>query len=65
MQKKDPVDISRRLLRDYDIHIYPGDIFTWLDSVIRLLEAMGRIALAFNKKKLVHEFKQLIKVIEN
>ncbi len=65
MQKKDPVDISRRLLRDYDIHIYPGDIFTWLDSVIRLLEAMGRIALAFNKKKLVHEFKRLIKVIEN
>lgn len=65
MQKKDPVEISRRLLRDYDIHIYPGDIFTWLDSVIRLLEAMGRIALAFNKKKLAHEFKQLIKVIEN
>mgnify|MGYP000919444302 CR=1 FL=1 len=65
MQKKDPVEISRRLLRDYDIHIYPGDIFNWLDSVIRLLEAMGRIALAFNKKKLVHEFKQLIKVIEN
>ena len=65
MQKKDPVEISRRLLRDYDIHIYPGDIFTWLDSVIRLLEAMGRIAFAFNKKKLAHEFKQLIKVIEN
>lgn len=65
MQKKDPVEISRKLLRDYDIHIYPGDIFTWLDSVIRLLEAMGRIAFAFNKKKLAHEFKQLIKVIEN
>jgi len=65
MQKKDPVEISRKLLRDYDIHIYPGDIFTWLDSVIRLLEAMGRIAFVFNKKKLAHEFKQLIKVIEN
>ncbi|HPX77396.1 MAG TPA: DEAD/DEAH box helicase [Methanobacterium sp.] len=65
LQKKDPVEISRRLLRDYDIHIYPGDIFTWLDSVIRMLEAMRRIAFAFNKKKLAGEFKQLIKEIEN
>ncbi|HEY0196213.1 MAG TPA: DUF5814 domain-containing protein, partial [Methanobacterium sp.] len=65
MQKKDPVEISRRLLRDYDIHIYPGDIFTWLDQVIRLLEAMGRIAFAFNQKHLVREFKQLVREIEN
>ncbi len=65
MQKKDPVEIGRRLLRDYDIHIYPGDIFSWLDSVIRLLEAMRRIAFAFNKKQLAGDFNQLIREIEN
>lgn len=65
MQKKDPVDISRRLLRDYDIQIYPGDIFNWLDSVIRMLEAMGRIAYAFRKRNLAREFKGLIREIEN
>jgi len=65
MQKKDPVEISRRLLRDYDIHIYPGDIFSWLDYVIRMLEAMRRIAFAFNKKASAGKFKQLIREIEN
>ena len=65
MQKKDPVDISRRLLRDHDIHIYAGDIFSWLDSVIRMFEAMRRIALSFGKKKVAVECTRLIKEIEN
>ena len=65
LNKKDPVEISRKLLRDYDIHIYPGDIFSWLDSVIRMLEAMVRIAFAFNRKKSAYQFKKLIKEIEN
>lgn len=65
MQKKDPVDISRRFLKDYDIHIYPGDIFNWLDSVIRLLEAMRRISSAFNQKEIADRLYRLIKKIEN
>jgi helicase len=65
LQKKDPVEISRRLLRDYDIHIYPGDIFSWLDSVIHLLEAMRRIAFAFNNKEAARKFRNLIRDIEN
>ncbi|HTX60801.1 MAG TPA: DUF5814 domain-containing protein, partial [Methanobacterium sp.] len=65
LQKKDPMEISRRFLRDYDIHIYPGDIFSWLDSVIRILEAMRRIAFAFNKKEAATKFKRLIRDIEN
>lgn len=65
LQKRDPVEISRRLLRDYDVHIYPGDIFSWLDQIIRLLEAMRRIAFAYGKKKLAFEFKKFIKEIEN
>lgn len=63
--KKDPVDISRKLMRDYDIHIYAGDIFSWLDAVIRMLEAVKRIALAFGRKKVVGECNRLIREIEN
>jgi len=48
----------------YDIHIYPGDIFTWLDQVIRTLEAISRIALTFNNKKTSNRCNTLIKKIE-
>ena len=37
MLKYDPADISKKLLKDYGIHAYAGDIFSWLDSLIRAL----------------------------
>ena len=65
MLKYDPADISKKLLKDYGIHAYAGDIFSWLDSIIRALEAVRRIADAFNNVKMVKECSQLIKKIEN
>ncbi|WP_048190004.1 DUF5814 domain-containing protein [Methanobacterium sp. SMA-27] len=65
MLKYDPADISKKLLKDYGIHAYAGDIFSWLDSVIRALESVRRISNSFNKVKLVNECNQLIKKIEN
>jgi putative ATP-dependent RNA helicase len=65
LNKKDPINISRKLLRDYEIHAYAGDIFSWLDSLIRMLEAVRRIAQAYDKKKVVKECNRLIKEIEN
>lgn len=62
---RDPVDISRKLMRDYEIHAYAGDIFSWLDSVIRMLEAVRRIADSFGNKKVVRECNRLIREIEN
>ncbi len=59
-----PNAISRYFMTNYDIHIYPGDIFSWLDSVIRMLESISRISLAFNNKKTSNECKRLIKKIE-
>lgn len=59
-----PNAISKYFMTNYDIHIYPGDIFSWLDSVIRMLEAISRISLAFNNKKTSNECKRLIKKIE-
>lgn len=60
-----PDSISRYFMTNYDVQIYPGDIFTWLDQVIRSLEAISRIALAFNNKKTSEFCRELIKKIEN
>ncbi len=65
MLKKDPVDISKKLLKGYQIHSYAGDIFSWLDSVIRTLEAIRRIANAFKNQKIAKECSRLIRTIEN
>ncbi|MCZ3367034.1 MULTISPECIES: DUF5814 domain-containing protein [Methanobacterium] len=65
MLHKDPVDISKKLLKKYQIHSYAGDIFSWLDSVIRTLEAIRRIANAFKNHKVANECSRLIKTIEN
>jgi helicase len=65
LSKRDPVDIRRKLMRDYEIHAYAGDIFSWLDSLIRMLEAVRRIAQAFGRKKVVGECNRLIRQIEN
>jgi archaea-specific helicase len=64
LKKRDPVDITRKLLRDYQIHAYPGDIFSWLDALIRALESVKRISQAFKLNKLAKETSILIKSIE-
>ncbi|NYB52185.1 MAG: DEAD/DEAH box helicase [Methanobacteriaceae archaeon] len=65
LKHRDPVDISKKLMRDYEIHAYAGDIFSWLDSLIRMLEAVRRIANAYSNKKVVHECNRLVREIEN
>lgn len=64
LKKKDPIEISRKLLRNYQIQTYPGDVFSWLDSFVRNLEAIERIANAYNKKKYAETAKKIIKRIE-
>ncbi len=63
--KMDPLEISKRLMRNYQIHTYSGDIFSWLDSIIRTLEAIRRIAKVFGNSKVLSESSKLIKAIEN
>lgn len=65
LQGWDPNRISKYFMTNYDVHIYPGDIFSWLDQVIRTLEAISRISLAFNNKKLSNKCNYLIKKIES
>lgn len=65
MLKLDPADISKKLMKEYGIHAYAGDIFSWLDSIIRALESVRRIADAFNRGRIVKQCNQFIKKIEN
>ena len=61
---KDPIDISKNLLKTYQIQAYPGDIFSWLDTYVRNLDAIKRVANAFGKKKIVKATNDLIRIIE-
>ena len=62
---KDPIDISNALLKEYQIQTYPGDIFSWLDTYVRNLDAIRRIAKAFGKKEIVQVSEKLMKIVES
>ena len=62
---KDPQDISNKLFRKYQIQVYPGDIFSWLDNFVKNLDAIKRISSSFNKHNIVKKTNYLIKKIEN
>lgn len=64
LKKQDPVDITKKLLKKYQIHAYPGDIFSWLDALVRMLEATKRIATALHYHKKAKECARIIKAIE-
>ena len=65
LNKKDPIDISKSLLKEYQIQTYPGDIFSWLDSYVRNLDAIRRIAKAFGEKDIAVMSEKLMKIIES
>lgn len=65
LKGKDPVDISNILFKKYQIQVYPGDIFSWLDNFIKNLDAIKRIAESFNKINIVKKTNYLIRKIEN
>ena len=65
LKGKDPQDISNKLFRKYQIQVYPGDIFSWLDNYVKNLDAIKRIAKAHNRGNIVKKTNFLIKKIEN
>lgn len=62
---RDPIDISKSLLKEYQIQTYPGDIFSWLDAYVRNLDAIRRIARAFGEKDIVESSEKLMKIVES
>lgn len=59
-----PKEISNEFKREYEIMIYPGDIFSYLDQVVMKLEAIKRISYSFNIKSTAKECEKLIYKIE-
>jgi helicase len=60
----EPARIVKRLEDMYGITAYPGDVFGYLDNVVRNLEAVGMIANAYSKKDIAYRARQLRKLVE-
>lgn len=59
-----PSGIAKRLHDDFELWAYPGDLFTWLDSLIHNLKAVQRIAAIAGKTDLGVEIDSQVARIE-
>ncbi|MEQ9714738.1 MAG: DUF5814 domain-containing protein [Candidatus Asgardarchaeum sp.] len=59
-----PSKISAFMLKKYEIHIYPGDIFNWLDSLIHSLKGISRIASATSRTDIIPMIQHEVENIE-
>ncbi|WP_456444046.1 DEAD/DEAH box helicase [Thermococcus sp.] len=59
-----PTGIAEQFRKVYGLIVYPGDVFTWLDGIVRKLEAVERIAGVFRVRKAEEEAKTLKREIE-
>lgn len=61
---KHPTQIAEHFRKVYGLIVYPGDVFTWLDGIVRKLEAIERIARVFRVRNAEEEAKILKREIE-
>ncbi|AEH25178.1 DUF5814 domain-containing protein [Pyrococcus yayanosii] len=61
---KGPTEIAEHFRKVYGLITYPGDVFTWLDGLIRKLEAVERIARVFKMREVEEEARRLKREIE-
>lgn len=59
-----PSEISKEFMRNYSVNIYSGDIFNWLDQVIRYSESIGRIGEALDIPNINSECARFTHIIE-
>ncbi len=59
-----PSGIARRLKDEFELWVYPGDIFSWLDSLIHSLKAVQRIAAVAGETDIGVEIEDQIARIE-
>lgn len=65
LQGWNPHQISNEFKREYELIIYPGDIYSYLDQTIIKLEAIKRISKSMQIKHISKKCDNLIKKIEN
>ncbi len=63
-QGLNPSGLAKKLHDDFELWAYPGDIFSWLDSLIHSLKAVQRIANVAGKTDLGVEIESQIAWIE-
>ncbi|MHA1217944.1 MAG: DUF5814 domain-containing protein [Candidatus Heimdallarchaeaceae archaeon] len=59
-----PVRISSEFHRNYNIQLYPGDLYSWLDVLVHNLNAIERLAKVLDKTQLQKSAKNFTKEIE-
>ncbi len=59
-----PTQIAEHFRKTYGLIAYPGDVFTWLDGIVRKLEAVERIARVFRSRRTENEARLLRKELE-
>ncbi len=59
-----PSGISDLLRKDYELWAYPGDVYSWLDTLIHNLKAVQRIVMVEGKTDLDEEIESQISRIE-
>ena len=64
LQGWSPKQISNEFMNNYELNLYSGDIYNWLDQVIRILEAIKRIAKSQNFNRVYRNCKEIIQKIE-
>jgi helicase len=64
MSGMSPRAISAHFGKEYDLLLYAGDIFSYLDQTVHKLEAVGRIASAMGQSEVVSRVRTLSKKIE-
>lgn len=64
LQGWDPKNISNEFKREYELIVYSGDIYSYLNQVVRTLEAIKRISNSFNIKSSDEICEKLIKKLE-
>jgi helicase len=59
-----PKQIYNHFSRDYDLMLYSGDVFSYLDQIVHKLEAVERIAIATRNGKTSELARSYIRRIE-
>ncbi len=54
MGGRDPADIVDQMSA-FGVHAYSGDVLSYLDQTVRLMESIGAMAMIFRKKDIARE----------
>jgi len=64
MSRMSPKQIFNHFSREYNLLLYSGDVFSYLDQIVHKLEAVERIATAMGKEKIARKARSYIKKVE-